>query len=726
MRLVSKSKNLRWIACLLPFLLSACDRGDHYQRGMEWAAKKDYTRAHLEFRKAMSHKQGTAETYYEAGVTAMELKAYTDAHKFLTIADNLAGSKAPLDEDIKARLAQLAVFQRDFKTARDLAKWVLDRHPNNSKAHEILVLSLTALEEPAMADQELDLWLAADPGSQQARMVKSGILLSKQDVPEATKQLEEAAAQATKTPATLISLGNLYQLSGQFAKAEQAYQQAVSMDPDSVEPRKGLAWLYGRIGKPDKAEETFRKLAQMKPDDPAIRGSLASYYLAQHLWPKGIAELERVIKEHPDDTYNQDRLAGAYLVSGQHAKAKGLVTTLLAANAIDPQTNMLAGILEFQEGQADAALVHLNNSMEYRPSATAQFFIGAAQDRKGDQQQAQVAMTRALHLNPDLLGARIWLAEYWLRQSSPMTALSLLQQDPQAKNPAALEQLLLARVYSALGKYDLATKELEQVRAQHPDVVPSYTQTALKYLLKGQWSQARPALEEGLQHEPASINLLAVLAQSYIAEGQAGKAVERVRQQAERFPNSAVHFQLLAETQRAARDFGAAKVSYERAIALSPQSPGPLLGLTQTLVVSGRTEEARAKINELTRHWPQWSQAWTMYAAFQELQVDYPEATSGYEKAVALDGSNALALNNLAWRIFSDGGNMDRALQLAQKAHDVQPDVPAYADTLAMIYLRLGSRPEAEKAMLAAVKLQPKNPLFLEHLAAIQGKRRAP
>jgi Tfp pilus assembly protein PilF len=253
--------------------------------------------------------------------------------------------------------------------------------------------------------------------------------------------------------------------------------------------------------------------------------------------------------------------------------------------------------------------------------------------------------------------------------------------------------------------------------------VPVYYENALKFLIKHQWAQARPALEEGLEHEPASINFLAVLAQSYIAEGHADKAVERVRKQVERFPKSSMHFQLLAETEEAARDFGAAKVAYERAIALSPESPGPVLGLVGTLVMSGRNEDARAKINELTRHWPQWSQSWILYAGFMENQADYPEATTGYERAVALDPGNALALNNLAWRIYSDSGNMDRALQLAQKAHDLQPEIPAYADTLAMIYFRVGSRPQAERVMLAALKLQPGNPVFQQHLAAIQGKR---
>jgi tetratricopeptide (TPR) repeat protein len=724
MRLVSKSKNLRWIVCLLAFLLSACDRSDHYRKGMDWMAKKDYTRAHLEFLKAIKKNQGTVETYYEAGVSAMELNANSDANRFLAVADNLAGPKSPIDVDIKARLATLALLRRDFKDARDIAKWVLDRYPKNAKAHEILVLALTGLAQPEMAAQEMDVWLTEDPTSQRARMIRSAVSLSKEDLPEAIKQLEDAAAQPSKTAQTLISLGNLYQISGQYEKAEQAYRQAAGMDPNNVEPLKGLAWMYARLGKTDKSVEIFRKLAEMKPDDPVVRGSLAGYYLNQHLWPQAIAELERLRKLYPKDTYNRARLAGAYMLSGQRAKAGELVKVLMDEDSSNPQNTLLAGILEFQEGQVDKAIVHLSNSMEYRPSAMAQYFIGAAQDRKGDLQLAQVAMTRALRLDPNMIAARLWLAEYWLQQSAPSTALSVLLQDPQAKNPSVMEQLLLTRVYSAMGNYDMANKELAEVRKQHPEVVPAYYENALKFLIKHQWSQARPALEDGLEHEPASINFLAVLAQSYIAEGHPDKAVERVRKQVERFPKSSMHFQLLAETEEAARDFGAARVAYERAIALSPESPGPVLGLVGTLVMSGRNEDARAKINELTRHWPQWSQSWILYGGFMENQADYPEATTGYEKAVALDPANSLALNNLAWRIYSDGGNMDRALQLAQKAHDLQPENAAYADTLAMIYLRVGSRPQAERVMLAALKLQPGNPVFQQHLAAIQGKRR--
>src|SRR5579871_5462819 len=86
-------------------LLCGCDRANHYEKGMEWVAKKDYSDALVEMRKAMAKDQGTADTYYQAGVAAMELSANADAKRYLDAADNLAGPRSKLDLDIKARLA---------------------------------------------------------------------------------------------------------------------------------------------------------------------------------------------------------------------------------------------------------------------------------------------------------------------------------------------------------------------------------------------------------------------------------------------------------------------------------------------------------------------------------------------------------------------------------------------------------------------------------------------
>ena len=56
-----------------------------------------------------------------------------------------------------------------------------------------------------------------------------------------------------------------------------------------------------------------------------------------------------------------------------------------------------------------------------------------------------------------------------------------------------------------------------------------------------------------------------------------------------------------------------------------------------------------------------------------------------YEDAIRLDPGLAVARNNLAYLIAEEGGDLDRALDLAQEAKAILPDNPNAADTLGWV-----------------------------------------
>jgi tetratricopeptide (TPR) repeat protein len=64
---------------------------------------------------------------------------------------------------------------------------------------------------------------------------------------------------------------------------------------------------------------------------------------------------------------------------------------------------------------------------------------------------------------------------------------------------------------------------------------------------------------------------------------------------------------------------------------------------------------------------------------FQE--KDFTRAEDAYEKAIKKTG-DPRALNNLAWLYYTTGRNMEKALDLAQKAVALSPDSPDFRDTL--------------------------------------------
>jgi pyruvate/2-oxoacid:ferredoxin oxidoreductase beta subunit len=74
----------------------------------------------------------------------------------------------------------------------------------------------------------------------------------------------------------------------------------------------------------------------------------------------------------------------------------------------------------------------------------------------------------------------------------------------------------------------------------------------------------------------------------------------------------------------------------------------------------------------------------------EEASGNYQEAAAHFRKAVDLDGSNVIALNNLAYVLASDSGRLDEAVAYARKARDAAPQSPEILDTLGWLYYKQG------------------------------------
>ena len=84
-----------------------------------------------------------------------------------------------------------------------------------------------------------------------------------------------------------------------------------------------------------------------------------------------------------------------------------------------------------------------------------------------------------------------------------------------------------------------------------------------------------------------------------------------------------------------------------------------------------------------------------------------------YRAVLAIDASNLIALNNLAYELAA--GSPDEALKLAQQAAEIAPDRPDIQDTLGWIYYRKGLYSMAVPHLKTAVDKEP-NPRRQFHL----------
>lgn len=100
------------------------------------------------------------------------------------------------------------------------------------------------------------------------------------------------------------------------------------------------------------------------------------------------------------------------------------------------------------------------------------------------------------------------------------------------------------------------------------------------------------------------------------------------------------------------------------------------------------------------------------------------EALDVYLEVTRLDSHNALALNNAAFILASAAKSRDddlvEAEKLAKKAMKIEPKNPQYMDTLAEVYFRKGERVSAQNLIKEAIKLAPDNEKFKNRLYSLE------
>jgi tetratricopeptide (TPR) repeat protein len=101
---------------------------------------------------------------------------------------------------------------------------------------------------------------------------------------------------------------------------------------------------------------------------------------------------------------------------------------------------------------------------------------------------------------------------------------------------------------------------------------------------------------------------------------------------------------------------------------------------------------------------------------FYEQSGSIPQAQDAYQKALQIDANYAPALNNLAWLYCENGGNLDLALSMAQRAKEALPADPSVSDTLAWIEYKKGLYGAALQQLQDVTRQRPSNGLYEYHL----------
>jgi tetratricopeptide (TPR) repeat protein len=187
--------------------------------------------------------------------------------------------------------------------------------------------------------------------------------------------------------------------------------------------------------------------------------------------------------------------------------------------------------------------------------------------------------------------------------------------------------------------------------ARSPDLLLQSAQLAMQ---ARDFAGARRALLEAQRSSPQDPRLLRVMVQSYVLEHHTGLALRMLREYAAHWPQSA-------------------EASFQ---------------LAQLLAQQGDRVEAQRRFQAMVEREAYELDAQLWLANLEERARNYPAAIDGYRRVLGMNSKNVVALNNLAYLLTNQGGELDEALRYAEEAQALAPDNPDVEGTLGWVLYR--------------------------------------
>ena len=673
-----------------------------------------------------SEKAPTKDQILSRADEAFAAQRYSQAEKDYREVLRLAAD----DPVAMRRLAILYYDQGQIAQAYPLLKKYAGLQPDDPEMQVKFGLAVFATGDYVQAREAALQALSKRPGDEQALSLLTDTARTSEEVEDVRKTIEDLRKADQDRPSYHLALGSLGFRKGEKARAETEFKKALELDPKSGTAHVALAMLYWSNNDLKAADQELKTAADLAPANSPVRIRYADFKLRTGAAAEAKAMLEDINKQLPE--YLPPRVALLKIVCAEQQKedCAARVQNILAQDPANFEAVYQDAIISAKKGDTSKAireLEFLSNSFPrnalVRYQLASAYLLSAINAsevnvRKATE-SAENRVNEAVKLDPKLEPAVLLFAELKIRKGSAAAAIEPLKELIKERPQTAQSYYLLATAYLAQRQNTEAASTYQQMETLFPkDPQPSFLLGNV-LLAQGQQADARKAFERAAVISPDYLPATERLIDFEIADKQYAAAMGRAQQQIDKDPKRAQPWALRAKVYLAQRDFAHAEPDLAKAVEIDPKFEAASLLLTQLYIATNRQDQAIAKLNafaEQNKSIP----ALVQLASIYEKDKNYTAARDAYEKLLAINGNNALALNNLAVVYSERLDQVDKALDLAKRARTNSPNNPNLADTLGWVMFRKGDYRNALPLLQEGAAKLTDNPEVQYHLAMAQ------
>jgi tetratricopeptide (TPR) repeat protein len=514
-----------------------------------------------------------------------------------------------------------------------------------------------------------------------------------------------------------MSLATFYESNKQFARAEEVLQRGVENNPDNSSLYISWAELLYAEQKTGLGENVLRRLSERQSKSAGVALTIGNFYLMHVGVDKALAEYRRGLAIDSHNTEIKDQIVQCYLATGRLKEATALNNEVLKQNPKDVSGGISRARILLGDGRIQDAILVLRNLLKRSPDLTAaHYLVGLAYWQNQDFGQAKNEFQETLRQAPGLLAAEHSLAELDMVLGQPQPAFELAQAIVQKHPNQPAERILLGTAYLRLGQLSQGEEQFVIARQMAPADPSVAFDLAVAYRANRKFAEAEREFEAALKLNPQFVQAIDGLASLWIARNERPKAISRAEQYVATNPDDPIGHLILGSLRADDRRYDDAKKEFERAAQLKPTLVMAQTRLGDTYRALGNMPEAIRAYERATTLQPGSATLHTLLGNLYDQQNNKELAEKQYQAALTADPNDGMAANNLAWMYLKDGGNLDVALGLAQKAKETAPDVVNLTDTLGWIQYKKGLYAGAVSLLEDCVAKAPQSPVYRYHL----------
>ncbi|MBI4418446.1 MAG: tetratricopeptide repeat protein [Ignavibacteriales bacterium] len=478
---------------------------------------------------------------------------------------------------------------------------------------------------------------------------------SKEEHARAILEYQEAL-RYDRNPAIYYALSKDYSLLGKHALAAQAARDAIKLDSMNIGYRENLAGIYLNASQPDLAIREYEGILAIDSNYAAAWYALARLYQTRKPL-KAIEMFERLIDREGESAELLVQVAQLYVALGR----------------FDEAADRLERVLRVEPG---TRLVQLQLAETYQ--------------RGGKTEKAEKILEEMIEVNEDDLQALAALADLAMEQRKFDKAAALFGRLLKKDSENAEIKLRLGAAY--FGRAESDSTLVEKARKLFEEAVEAMPGNWRPYWylgaiadMQGRDSVSTEYFEQVTRLGGESFDAWWIVATRAFEANEHYKVLEIMEKARRLFPDDFRVYLLLGLSASRLNRNEMAVENLRKALEINPADMNTLSSLALTLDNMKRFEES----------------------------------DSLYERALRIDSSAHIILNNYGYSLAERGLQLDRALKMASQAVSADSANSSYLDTLGWVHFKLGNYPEAEHYIRKAIEAGDASAVVHDHLGDV-------